>query len=207
MATDTPIDFSRCIAPLFVTPVVNYLWEDSADLNAALQTHIQSLQESTPTLNRSNVGGWHSALDFLDNEVEAVATLRGRLHGFVEQMLVEFAHPGTTSSFHFEGWANVLCHGQYHSVHSHPNAAWSGVYYVTGNEQVAGQEFSGKLELLDPRPGVNLTYAEQSNLYERILLDPRAGQMVLFPSWLMHQVHPYFGEQERISIAFNVTVE
>ena len=36
MSTETPIDFSRCIAPLFVTPVVNYLWEDSADLNACL---------------------------------------------------------------------------------------------------------------------------------------------------------------------------
>ncbi|NJN46627.1 MAG: hypothetical protein HC808_09270 [Candidatus Competibacteraceae bacterium] len=28
--------------------------------------------------------------------------------------------------------------------------------------------------------------------------------MVVFPGWLQHQVHPYFGPGERITIAFNV---
>ena len=35
---------------------------------------------------------------------------------------------------------------------------------------------------------------------------PRAGMMVLFPSWLQHAVRPYRGTQTRISIAFNMSV-
>jgi uncharacterized protein (TIGR02466 family) len=38
------------------------------------------------------------------------------------------------------------------------------------------------------------------------LIYPRAGQLVLFPSWLSHAVRPYHGDRERISIAFNFSV-
>jgi hypothetical protein len=38
------------------------------------------------------------------------------------------------------------------------------------------------------------------------MLTPRAGMMVLFPSWLQHAVRPYRGQGLRISIAFNLSV-
>ena len=45
-------------------------------------------------------------------------------------------------------------------------------------------------------------------LQSRYLITPIPGLMVLFPSWLNHLVHPFFGAGERISIAFNIiTVE
>ena len=34
----------------------------------------------------------------------------------------------------------------------------------------------------------------------------RAGQLLLFPSYLMHEVAPYFGQRERITVAFNAWV-
>ena len=33
---------------------------------------------------------------------------------------------------------------------------------------------------------------------------PKAGKLVMFPSWLMHQVRPYKGSAVRISIAMNL---
>jgi hypothetical protein len=38
------------------------------------------------------------------------------------------------------------------------------------------------------------------------LLSPRAGVMLMFPSWLPHGVRPYHGDGDRISIAFNLAV-
>jgi hypothetical protein len=35
---------------------------------------------------------------------------------------------------------------------------------------------------------------------------PRPGLMVLFPAWVLHQVRPYKGNAERISIAFNLSL-
>ena len=35
---------------------------------------------------------------------------------------------------------------------------------------------------------------------------PRTGRLVMFPAWLLHQVRPYRGGAERISIAFNLSL-
>ena len=38
-------------------------------------------------------------------------------------------------------------------------------------------------------------------------VQPQAGLLVVFPSWLYHWVHPYAGERPRIAVSFNATVE
>lgn len=200
----TPEEFSKYVLPVFVTPVVNYQWPDSGELNAQLREHILEMEKTKGSVNKSNVGGWHSSLDFLANDASAIAPLRERLWSFTQDLLQQFSRPGQEFKFRIEGWANILRHGEYHSVHSHPNAIWSGVYYVTGNEEIEDKPFSGRFELLDPRPAAGLNYADSSSLYGRFLLNPRPGQMLVFPAWMQHQVHPYFGDGERITVAFNV---
>ena len=37
-------------------------------------------------------------------------------------------------------------------------------------------------------------------------ISPRAGRLVMFPSWVLHQVRPYRGTAQRISIAFNLSL-
>ena len=193
---------------LFSTPILNTLWEDAEGLNHELEQHIRSLAEGSEGLNRSNVGGWHSPLDFLESDRGCVATLQNRLGDTVRSVMQQVATEPGEQHFRLEAWANVLPTGGYHSLHCHPNAAWSGVYYVTGNPMPAEGEhpFSGKLELIDPRPGASLSYSEGTRLYGRFLVNPQAGQLVLFPGWLQHQVHPYLGPGERITIAFNALV-
>ncbi len=193
--------------PAFASPIVNYHWSDTEKLNQSLMDVILSMQGQTGGVTKSNIGAWHSALDFLDSQHDAVLELRQRLVKLVTELnqqvlrqdVVDQAH-----RFRLEGWANVLRNGGYNTVHNHPNAFWSGCYYVNDNEVLREHPFSGKLELLDPRPGASLTYSEKTNLYGRFLLSPNAGQIIIFPAWLQHLVHPYFGQRERISIAFNV---
>ena len=37
-------------------------------------------------------------------------------------------------------------------------------------------------------------------------VSPKAGRLVMFPAWLLHQVRPYRGDAERISVALNLSV-
>ncbi|MBT5648726.1 MAG: hypothetical protein HOJ41_12770, partial [Rhodospirillaceae bacterium] len=39
-----------------------------------------------------------------------------------------------------------------------------------------------------------------------LLIDPEPGKMILFPSWMEHAVHPFYGTGQRISIAANIKV-
>jgi uncharacterized protein (TIGR02466 family) len=111
-------------------------------------------------------------------------------------------------------WANVNRSGHSNEVHSHPGAYWSGVYYVDDGGIGADPALGGELEFLDPRgplPVMNaphLGFAGPGGLSagasERVV--PKPGLLVLFPSWLMHQVRPYRGNATRISVAFNLTL-
>lgn len=195
----------------FGTPIFAYPWPDSDGLNAELRAAILAKQEESQGITRSNVGGWHSANDLFAWEAPGIAAFRKR----AEQLAIEATRAITvvkeqarTFGFRFEGWANVIRQGGYNTVHDHPNSVWSCVYYVDGGEEAPGQPMSGKLELVDPRTGVNMLHIENTLLQGRYVIDPLPGLMVAFPSWLKHFVHPYFGTKPRISIAFNVyTVE
>jgi len=196
------------MAMAFGTPIIAYPWPDSDGLNAELRATILARQGESQGIMRSNVGGWHSANDFFAWEAPGIAGFRKR----AEQIAIEATRAITvvkdaarTFGFRFEGWANVTRHGGYNTVHDHPNSVWSGVYYVDGGDAPAeGQPMSGKLELVDPRTGVNMIHIENTVLHGRYVIDPLPGLMVVFPSWLKHFVHPYFGQAPRISIAFNV---
>jgi uncharacterized protein (TIGR02466 family) len=111
-------------------------------------------------------------------------------------------------------WANVNRTGQANEFHSHPGAYWSAVYYVDDGGIDADETLGGELEFMDPRgalPAMNaphLAIAMPGGLAAGATwkVRPKPGRLVMFPAWLMHQVRPYRGTAERISIAFNLTV-
>lgn len=197
----------ECVQMVFPTPIAIYDWPDSEMLNAALRTIVLAAESGAETLPRSNVGGWHSDPDFIHRTEPCFEQLRQRIRTLMGEMTRLTMKPGN-HRYRLEGWANVLRKGQYNSIHVHPNSTWSGVYYVTGNPPpIAGEgveQFSGKLELIDPRPAASATYTIENMMQQRSFFNPPAGAMILFPSWMQHQVHPYFGPDVRISIAFNV---
>jgi len=68
---------------------------------------------------------------------------------------------------------------------------------------------SGKLTFINPNLASNMyidvTTAKLKYPYSSapIALRLKPGQLVLFPSWLLHEVMPYKGTTERITVAFN----
>jgi hypothetical protein len=88
-------------------------------------------------------------------------------------------------------------------------ASWSAVYCVRAGDVPADQPGSGVLRLFDPRPGAN-AYRDPANerLHAMFGLRPlelrlREGQIVVFPSYLFHEVAPYYGSGTRITVATN----
>jgi len=67
----------------------------------------------------------------------------------------------------------------------------SGVYYVKMPDD------AGSIVFDDPRGPL-------PPFDSKLVISPLAGDLVLFPSWLIHQVTPTPGNEERISIAFNI---
>lgn len=108
-----------------------------------------------------------------------------------------------------DAWFHVTRRGGYFGIHNHPMAAWSGVYCVSGGRHDPDSPDSGLLNFINPFV-MNTMFVDAGNahLQEPYSMNSRsyrleAGQLVMFPSWLLHEVKPFLGEGERITVAFN----
>ena len=106
-------------------------------------------------------------------------------------------------------WFHVTRHGGFVINHTHPMASWSGVYCVSPGNIPPERPESGVLRFHNPHHYSN-TFLDAGNLRLRPpfhhgswSLPLRPGQLVLFPSWLPHEVLPFYGDDERITVAFN----
>lgn len=108
-----------------------------------------------------------------------------------------------------DAWGHVTRRGGYFGLHNHPNASWSGVYCVDPGRHDADAPDSGLLTFVHPAISSAMYrdagVARMSGPYAYALRQIRveAGQLVVFPSWILHDVKPFQGEGERITIAFN----
>ncbi|HET7756617.1 MAG TPA: putative 2OG-Fe(II) oxygenase [Steroidobacteraceae bacterium] len=110
---------------------------------------------------------------------------------------------------HNHTWFHVTRYAGSFVAHNHPLASWSAVYCVRAGERVADHPRSGVLRFLDTRPGAG-AYLDPANrtLREPYALKPRealleAGQLIAFPSYVFHEVSPFYGRDTRITVATN----
>ena len=99
-------------------------------------------------------------------------------------------------------WVNLLRGGGHHSAHIHPHSIISGSLYV---EVPAG---SGAIRFEDPRLPIMMAAPQRSRdaaeeLQTFVTVEPRPGLLILWESWLRHEVLPGRGRGERLSISFN----
>jgi len=99
-------------------------------------------------------------------------------------------------------WANLLKSGGHHSGHMHPHSIISGTLYV---EVPAG---SGSIRFEDPRLPLMMSAPQRQKdapeeLQSFATVEPRPGLLLIWESWLRHEVLPGAGRGERLSISFN----
>ena len=103
-----------------------------------------------------------------------------------------------------EMWVNVLDTGGRQAMHNHANSFISGVAYLTRTHPEASTVFMkspGGSEFAFRNDHAGMTPSPYSAT-KWVSPEPEPGDLVLFPSYLMHAVPPNSGER-RISLAFN----
>lgn len=99
-------------------------------------------------------------------------------------------------------WVNCMPQGTAHSLHLHPNSVISGTFYVATPKGCAGLKFEDpRLSRLMAAPP---TASEARPENRRHITYPaQAGHLILFESWLRHEVPANPVRTERISVSFN----
>ncbi len=129
---------------------------------------------------------------------ELAKLLNGHVRRFAEQSHLDLGRRLRLDSL----WVNLMKPGATHSGHIHPHSVISGTFYV------CVPPGSGGLKLEDPRlplmmaaPPRTPDAPEDSRSF--VYAEPKPGMVLLWESWLRHEVPPSTAKGDRISISFN----
>lgn len=99
-------------------------------------------------------------------------------------------------------WINIMSRQATHSLHLHPLSTLSGTYYVHVPPGSPGIKFEDpRLDRFMAAPP-RATHARPENR-PWVTVPAAAGRLVLFESWLRHEVAPHTALAERVSVSFN----
>jgi uncharacterized protein (TIGR02466 family) len=211
-----PVSADPQVASLFDTPLIVDTLPDALAINEKLKAAILAKRTSDAGVQISNSGGgWHSDLQMLSWGGAAAHLLMERVIRAADKFTVDIRGDGVSRYRWFpEMWANVSPPGASNSLHNHPGAFWSAVYYVDdGYDGSSDPEMGGELVLLDPRmpmiamnaPDLRFRRPGHPAYHWENRMRPASGRIVIFPAWLSHSVRPYRGPGVRISIAINLS--
>ncbi|WP_458791788.1 2OG-Fe(II) oxygenase family protein [Yoonia sp. MH D7] len=99
-------------------------------------------------------------------------------------------------------WINILPEGGIHTSHIHPHSVISGTTYVAMPEGASAIKFE------DPRSAMMMAAPmrikdARPEMRQFIYAAPDVGDVLLWESWLRHEVPMNMSEEERISVSFN----
>lgn len=181
-------------------------FSDMAAFNAALEEELQrlhpqrreflgqSLRRGTQTAGHL-FGGGHKLVDRLKTRIdEAVAR-------YIAGLGADAAHPlhgRRRGGFAYNGsWSSRLGDCGFHVNHIHPMGWISSCYYAGLPACVADENAKqGWIKFGEPDFDAGLPI--------RRAIQPRAGRLVLFPSYMWHGTIPFHGEEKRTTIAFDI---
>lgn len=188
----------------YLHPLIQESQLDLPAVNEQLVEHVRQEIEKAGLgahTRHSNIGGWHSERN-LDAKLGDGSPLSAQLiqvfSGFSAPITEYINHVGPAKFNVQEGnydwnyagaWFNVAFNGSYNAPHTHPGCQISGAYYIRTEEPSKDAPMSGRIDFIVD----NVQYSSF----------PKAGTLFLFPSEMLHWVHPYHGSDIRICLSFN----
>ena len=185
--------------PIWITEINNY-----ESINSELKNYIyQEKEKNIQGTKKSNVNGWHSDDFDLKNE---------NLKNFITEISKNIGSTIKDMNWDLETqltkitsmWAIINHKDAFNEKHHHGNSALSAAYYVKAEQN------AGNIVFFDPRQSNVFHHPsskEVNNINAQVQsVTPKAGTLVLFPSYLEHKVDPNLSNEERIVVSFNVSL-
>ena len=165
-----------------------------------------NLRTKSSGITRSNKNGWHSDVKIKDNDdfQDCMGFLKKHIGETVNTMF-----KSGTNVYVDSCWLNINGQNSTNLAHTHPGCHLSGCLWIKSTND------SGKLKIYSDNEfnHFNLQQSYTENVFQEFYCSPRhffkpiEGHMVMFPSDLKHSVYQNDDPYDRISLAFNITVQ
>ncbi|HEU4655012.1 MAG TPA: TIGR02466 family protein [Steroidobacteraceae bacterium] len=182
---------------------------EGQELNARLLRECRQLEhddEAGRRWSKKNYPGGYTSYNSASRMHELSPTfaklqrhLKRHVNAFARSLEFDLAGRELTMT---DCWVNIMPQQVVHGLHLHPLSTISGTYYVQTPKGCAGLKFEDpRLDRFMAAPPRRADAREQAKPW--IVIPAEAGQIVLFESWLRHEVPPNPSRQPRVSISFN----
>ena len=187
------------IVDIFKTPI----YFKDLNLNTkSMRDYCISLKEKNTSVVKSNVGGWqsdnldgtHLPLNDLFLEIEKHCSKFTNKIGLKDILSLDNA------------WININYYKDFNSEHIHCYSKISGVFYIQTPKDCGNIEFVSNDSNIKSYDWNDNTVKDTNNYTSgRWYMPSLENRLILFPSWLKHNVQPNLNpKEERISISFNL---
>ena len=191
---------------LFPDTIFKYKLENYQQINKDLLNYILELKKKDiHGNNRSNIGGWHSPNFDLVNQGPPINFINSFKDFLKEIIINEFGWEYVPNKQRIVAmWAIINKKNSYNVKHNHQNCYLSAAYYIKKPKN------SGDISFFDPKEAKTYRFPEikQKTDYtmEKITIIPEEGDLLIFPSYLYHNVGVNITNEERIVVSFNIDV-
>ena len=197
----------RNVYELFPDPIFHYKLENYKQINKELLNYIFELQKKDKKGNiRSNRGGWHSPNFDLVNPGPPINFINN-FKNFLKQIMEnEFGWEYIPNKQRIVAmWAIINKKNSYNVLHNHQNCYLSSAYYIKKPKN------SGHLTFFDPKEAKTYRFpeVEKHTPYsaESVTIEAEEGDLLIFPSYLYHDVGVNLSDEERIVVSFNIDID
>jgi len=217
------IPFEGNIYHLAPVPIVYKIFEENKELNKEIiasakknfqekilevpdERHVDELGTkrdfTAPTWKETQipaVGIWHSVAtnNILNIQEDPIIQLTDIIKHEFATVIKKTTDLTSVNSYISESWIQFYKNGDKKVLHNHerygppyPENRWAGAYYLDDGEPDENMPYSGVFSFR----------IRQSNHYFK----PVQGMLLMFPADILHEVHPFYGQRERIVINFNI---
>lgn len=206
------------IIPAFAVPFGASFLADCGQMNQDLKALFLSRESDkykNPMRNSNETElVFESNFDLFTWEEKCVIQLKEFMTSCVKEIIgmVNQYKRKTVEEFdvYADAWYHITRKGGYFTNHNHPMASWSAVYCIADGIDDGDTPDSGVTRFFHPQTAAS-TYLDAGNLsmsqapfgFGHQIFKLNAGQILIFPSWLYHEVSNYTGNSERIIVAVN----
>ena len=203
---------SNLIRELYFADAFYYKdFKNSSEMNKDLISKILDWKHNDPEGDEvSNSLGWQSRKT-MQKQGSGFGDFTSEINKFLHEVRIAEQYGQSTALTISNMWANVNYKYAYNKYHDHPNSLWSGVYYVQSPPKCGNIVFHkewARYQTID-KPIFSSSPPVHTHQWDSVSYEPIEGRVILFPSWIGHQVEQNLTDVEgedgyRISISFNI---
>lgn len=193
---------------LFPTPMATAELQGT-DLRAELAEAIWMLEEGDEAgaswCEENGYDGYtsYASLDDLPVRAPAFGALKAELDHLAAEFAARLHWDMGAHTLRLDGmWVNILGEGASHSGHIHPGSVISGTVYIDMPDGAGALRFEDpRLGFMQAAPPMQTEVPEAARRF--VYRTPAAGTVLLWESWLRHEVMANRSAQPRLTVSFN----